>query len=226
MGDGTPNGGEVDLAVVLAGGQGRRFGGTDKGALQLGHHRLGALVCARIAKQARQVIVVGHNTPNWCPDHVQFVADICDAQGQEMGPVGGVLAGLTFACETLGQAARVVTVPVDSPFFPDDVVGQFARAKAKLAVESGGGEGAGVIALHAGRTYPVFGLWDAGVAVERIHHGVFAGNMRALHKIAAHCGASAVPIDGQADAFFNINTPEDLARAEDLFGQGRVPGMA
>jgi molybdopterin-guanine dinucleotide biosynthesis protein A len=97
--------------IVLAGGQGRRMGGVDKGLVLLGGKPMVAHVLERIAPQVAEVLInANQNAERYdalgCPV-------VPDAVGGFAGPLAGLHAGMSRAAHAL-----VVTVPCDSPFLP------------------------------------------------------------------------------------------------------------
>ena len=125
------------------------------------------------------------------------------------GPLAGVASALRFA-KTCGAAA-VLTIPCDAPFLPDELGD---RLNAALA------EGKGVaMAGSSGRMHPVCALWRAGLdeavaAYARTGRGSLMGLAEAVGWTAAEW------TDQPVDPFFNINTPDDLAKAEALLAAG------
>ena len=106
------------FGVILAGGTGRRMGGTDKSALLLGAQPLLARVIDRLDPQVEQLAISANG------DASRFAACrlpvLPDAMPQ--GPLSGVLAALDWAAPQ--GATAVVSVAVDTPFFPGDLVPQ------------------------------------------------------------------------------------------------------
>src|SRR6185369_10617611 len=107
--------------VVLAGGQGRRMGGVDKG-LQLLHGKpMVAAVLARLAPQVDEIVInANQNLPTYEGFGHRVVADEI---GGFAGPLAGLHAGLKAAVHPL-----VLTVPCDSPFLPEDLVSRLGKS--------------------------------------------------------------------------------------------------
>ncbi len=186
------------FGVILAGGQGRRMGGVDKAQLVLAGQTLLARVTARFEPQVEMLAVSARGTHPRLPVLADAVA---------MGPLSGVLSGLRWA-QGAGADA-VVTVPVDAPFVPGDLVPRLWLA----------GNGGVALAQSGGRAHPTCALWPVGVAAALeafLHSGVKA---RVLD-FAMEQGAVMAEFadDGSFD---NLNTPDDLARAEAALGPGR-----
>lgn len=179
------------FGVILAGGQGRRMGGVDKALVPLAGQTLIARVAGRFEPQVERLAVSGRQGYLGLPMLADAVA---------RGPLSGVLAGLRWA-GALGAGA-VVTVPVDGPFVPGDLV-------PRLLLAGGGGV---AVAQSGGRAHPTFALWPVGVA-GALAAFLDSGVKARVLDFARDQGAvmAEFPEDG---SFVNLNTPEDLARAE------------
>jgi molybdopterin-guanine dinucleotide biosynthesis protein A len=125
------------------------------------------------------------------------------------GPLAGVLAGLDWAAAQRPEARWVASVATDTPFFPEDLV-----TRLRGAAEREGAEVA--CAASRGRAHPVFALWDVRLA-PALRHALTMEGVRKIDRWTA--GRRTVTVEfpsGEADPFFNLNTPEDVAEAERL----------
>ena len=181
--------------LVLAGGLGRRMGGVDKGLQLLRGKAMVEWVLERLAPQVGEILInanknldeyrkLGHRV---LPDEI----------GGFAGPLAGLHAGLKAAAHPL-----VVTVPCDSPFLPADLVSRLQEflEKNDLAVAKTGDQ-----------THPVFALVRKSL-LQNLEAFLVGGG----RKIDAWYGSLAyveVRFDDEADAFRNINTPEELKGA-------------
>ncbi|KPP84004.1 MAG: molybdopterin-guanine dinucleotide biosynthesis protein MobA [Rhodobacteraceae bacterium HLUCCA08] len=184
-------------AVILAGGRGRRMGGTDKALMWLGGRPMLSHVIDRLAPQAGALAINANGDP---ARFATFGLPVLpDPVAGFAGPLAGILAALDWA---LAQGAQsVVTVAADTPVFPADLVDRLAAA------------GAPAIAATADGPHPVFGLWPVAAA-PGLRAALDAGT-RKVGDWAEAIGATPVRFeDTDPPPFFNINTPEDLARAE------------
>ena len=127
-----------------------------------------------------------------------------DVQGDYAGPLAGMLAGLS-RCTT----HWMVTVPCDTPGFPEDLVGRLAAAVAHEGAE---------LALAATREpdgslqpHPVFCLMQASLR-ESLEAFLSQGQRRIDRWTGRHRQVTVVFED--LDAFFNANTPEELQRLQ------------
>jgi molybdopterin-guanine dinucleotide biosynthesis protein A len=187
--------------AILAGGAGRRMGGAVKAGLVLGGETLLARATCRLAPQCAGLVVCAGPEPGRLAGLMPAgVACRADSVGGHAGPLAGLLAALDWAAETGHR--DVLTVAVDTPFFPADLGARLAAgrgaARAALAADEDG--------LH-----PTFGLWEVGLA-EVLRRALAEGD-RKVTDFAASAGATTVPFAGRS-AFFNINRPTDLAEAE------------
>src|SRR5689334_12941925 len=108
-------------AVVLAGGQGRRMGGVDKGLVALDDKPMVAHVIARLAPQVGAIVInANQNIDRYAALGHPVVSD---EVGGFAGPLAGLHAGMAYA-----TAPYVVTSPCDSPFLPEDLVARLGQA--------------------------------------------------------------------------------------------------
>ncbi|MEM8578786.1 MAG: molybdenum cofactor guanylyltransferase MobA [Pseudomonadota bacterium] len=196
------------LGLILAGGRATRMGGGDKGRLRLGGRTLFDHVLDRIAPQVAGLALNANGDASRFDD--LGLPILPDSVGDFPGPLAGVLAGLDWAA---GQGAdTIVTVAADTPFFPEDLVPRLLLAAEGMAAP---------LALAAsaedGRTlrHPTFGLWPTALR-DDLRAALAAGTRKVVAWTDPHGARAAVFPSGAVDPFFNVNTPDDLARAEAL----------
>ena len=197
------------LGVILAGGQARRMGGGDKGRLLLGGQSLLAHVIARLEPQVAGVALNANGDVERFDDlGLPVLHDSIDGF---VGPLAGVLAGLDWAAEQGAQS--IVTAAADTPFFPCDLVPQ-------LMLAADGMEYPLVLAAtpdtQRGRNrHPTFGLWPVALR-EDLRAALQGGLRKVVLWSDQHGGREAMFPNVPFDPFFNVNTPDDLKRAEEL----------
>ena len=180
--------------IVLAGGLGRRMGGVDKGLKELRGRPMVQWVLERLAPQVDDIVInANQNLERYRAFGHRVVAD---EVGGFAGPLAGLHAGLKAVKHPLA-----VTAPCDSPFLPADLV---ARLQDAL------GENDLAVAKTGAQAHPVFAL------VRRdCREGLEAFLAQGGRKIDAWYSALKVvevSFDDEADAFRNINTPEELSK--------------
>jgi molybdopterin-guanine dinucleotide biosynthesis protein A len=191
-------------AIILAGGRASRMGGGDKGLLILADRPMLSHVIARIAPQVG-ALALNANGP--ADRFASFELPVLpDSVPNLPGPLAGVLAGMDWAA-SLG-ATSVITVAADTPFFPQTLVVRLGQSGLRLAASK---DADGTLRQH-----PTFGCWPVELR-NKLRQDLVNG-MRRVGLWAAAQGAELVefPSIPTFDPFFNINTPEDLARAEAL----------
>ena len=206
--------------MILAGGLGRRMGGGDKPLYVVGGRPMLAHVIGRLAPQVERIVINANGDPARFAGYGLPV--VPDPIAGFLGPLAGILAGLRWSAANVPQARLVASVAADTPFFPADFVARLAEAQA-------GRDGAIALAASAGGTHPVFGLWPTALADE-LEAFLTAGDTgKILAFVDRHTRIDVpfedIPLpDGEtADPFFNVNTPEDARRAEEIaVALGRV----
>jgi molybdopterin-guanine dinucleotide biosynthesis protein A len=192
--------------LVLAGGRGSRMGGVDKGLQNFNGMPLALFTLLRLQPQVGAMMVNANRnlsayesfgTPVW-PD---VLADYA-------GPLAGFLTGLE-RCET----DWLVTVPCDTPLFPQDLVARLAQAAERDEAE---------IAMAAAReedgqlrAQPVFCLLRHELLESLVRFTQDGG--RKIDAWTAQHKTVLVPFDASGDeprAFFNANTLAELHQLE------------
>lgn len=200
----------IAAGVILAGGAGTRIGG-DKA---LRPFRGQTLIEAVIARVQGQVGELALNVPAVGSEayHVRFGGHyplLRDTLAAGTGPLAGVVAGLEWL-QARGSAAWLASFPCDTPFLPKDLVAQLMRDAADVPVAAQG----------EGRFQGACAVWPVG-CLARLRDGVEKGQLRSLRSALEHLGGTLRDVACAEGAFFNVNTPDDLARAETMAGSGR-----
>lgn len=144
------------------------------------------------------------------------IACLHDPFSGNAGPLGGVVAGLEWAAEA-GSAQWLATFPADAPFLPRDLVARLAAVREPHAARP-------VVATSAAGIEGLCALWPLD-CLPRLREGVEDGSFRSVWQTLAAFGAIHRSID-DPQAFFNVNTPADLAEAERIAALRRpsIPG--
>lgn len=182
--------------VVLAGGQGRRMGGVDKGLQLLNGRPMIAHVIERLAPQVEDIVInANQNREAYAAFGHPVVPDAIEGYA---GPLAGLHAGLQAATQPL-----VVTAPCDSPFLPADLVARLASAL---------GDNDLAVAKTGAQAHPVFALVRRTLLAHLAAY--LAGGGRKIDAWYASLKVVEVAFDDEADAFSNINTREELREHE------------
>lgn len=182
-------------AVILCGGRGKRLGGVDKPLVELAGKTLLARLIERLQPQVDAIVLSGVGERGaYEPLGYPLVED----EDRDQGPLAGIVSARRAV-----QTPWVLTTPADTPFLPLDLVSSLAPScqRAGAAVVSADGHRQNLAML---------------LDLERLESlaRFYADGGRAVHRwLAAH---RVEKVELPAAGFFNINTPDDLARAREL----------
>lgn len=195
------------VAVVFAGGDGKRMGGA-KPLKALGGMTLLAHALMAAADWSDKVAVSVRIAGQLGALPVPEIVD----DGAIEGPLGGLAAALRYA--RLCARDTVLTIPCDAPFLPPDLA---------LRLQSGLDEGlSAAVASSRGALHPVCALWRTA-ALEALPDYIRTGQT-SLRRFADSLGFAEVEWSCDPfDPFMNINTPTDLSAAAAVLRQGRAP---
>ena len=187
--------------LVLAGGEGRRMGGADKGLQTLRGQPLAWHALQRLAPQVGPRIVCANRHAE---AYAAFgVPVIADGTPGFAGPLAGLLAGARH-CST----PWLLTVPCDTPHFPVDLAARLADAvcamEATVAMAATSDDG-------RVQPQPVFCLLAAALAPDLA--ACLAEGGGSIARWAQRHRCAEVLFD-DADAFNNVNTLEELRRLQ------------
>ncbi|MBQ4808365.1 molybdenum cofactor guanylyltransferase MobA [Phaeobacter sp. HS012] len=205
------------LGIILAGGLATRMGGGDKGRLQVGGCSLIRHVIDRLSPQVELMALNANGEPARFDDlGLPVIADSIDGFA---GPLAGVLAGLDWAAEQ--GADSIVTVAADTPFFPQYLVARLSESATGqmhplvLATTPRTGEELKSGGRSRVNRHPTFGLWPVALR-DDLRAALQGGLRKVVLWTDQHQGREALFEADPFDPFFNVNTPDDLARAEAL----------
>jgi len=195
------------LGLVLAGGLARRMGGGDKARIRVGGATILQRVLACLTPQCSRVIINANGDPARFADTGLPV--VADSVPDFAGPLAGILTGLDWAAANMPACQWLLSVPGDCPFLPNNLVERLHQAR--LAA------GAPLACSRSGAwRHPVVGLWPV-ILREDLRRALLG---EGLHKIELWTARHGVGVaewpDTPVDPFFNVNTPEDAARAQQL----------
>lgn len=188
----------VITAVVLAGGQGQRMGGIDKGWVAFNGRPMIKHVLEHISPQVESVMInANRSLEDYQALGYPVVEDI--EQGYH-GPLMGMLTGLTHA-----KTDWVLFVPCDVPLLPRDVVEKLRSAVAANDVD--------VAVVHDGeRLQPVISLVRRSLLPSL--QSWLADGKRKIDRWYMQHRMVVVPFDSAEETFINLNTREEVHNLE------------
>jgi molybdopterin-guanine dinucleotide biosynthesis protein A len=186
------------------------MGGGDKVRLSIGGKTILHRVLDCIGPQCDRIVINANGDPARFADAGLPV--IADSIPGFAGPLAGILAGLDWAAAHTPAVEWILSVPGDCPFLPRDLVTRLHEARLAATTPL-------ACARSGDWRHPVVGLWPVRLR-EDLRHALLDDG---LHKIEIWTARHGVAIaDWPAepvDPFFNVNTPEDAARATDIATQ-------
>lgn len=186
-------------AVVLAGGQGRRMGGQDKGWVSFNGRPMIEHVLTQIAPQVGQRVLINANRSLERYTSLNYPV-IEDLESGYQGPLMGMLTGLD-------QAATdwVLFVPCDTPVLPNNLAAQLLLAAqnngADIAVAHDGERLQPVISVLHRRLLPSLQAW-------------LADGKRKIDRWYLQHRMVVVQFEALGQSFINLNTPEEVEALE------------
>lgn len=183
-------------AIIIAGGKARRFNGADKAMIMFNQKPLVEHVITRILDQVDLVAINRSSTLQGYD--LPIVADL---ESDQCGPIGGLEAAIKWAKAVKPRPEYLLTVPVDTPFLPRDLVSRLLPA----AKENGA-----AIASTDTQLQPTISLHKLGYIS---HEDIQAFKHKAFRNFWSHMGAKHVCFDDE-QAFININSPQDITLYE------------
>jgi molybdopterin-guanine dinucleotide biosynthesis protein A len=193
------------LGLVLAGGLARRMGGGDKARIRIGGLTILQRVLACLTPQCSTVILNANGDPARFSDTGLPV--VADSVPDFAGPLAGILAGLDWAAANAPQCEWLASVPGACPFLPKNLVPRLHEARAAA--------GAPLSCARSGQwRHPVVALWPVMLR-EDLRRALVDDGLRKIETWTARHGAGIADWPAEPiDPFFNVNTPEEAARAE------------
>lgn len=188
--------------AILAGGRGRRLGGADKGQLEVGGVSIIERQVACLRPLAEAVLVVTNHPARY----TSLDATVVEDRVRDAGPLGGVYTALLSA-----PTDQVVVVACDMPF----VTGPFLQHVASV------GQAVPVAIPRSPRGHEPLCASYRREIVDAIARQLARGVL-SLHALLAAVPVRTIepeeiaPFDPDGLLFFNINTPDDYARARAL----------
>ncbi|MBN8888157.1 MAG: molybdenum cofactor guanylyltransferase [Rudaea sp.] len=183
-------------AAILAGGEGRRVGGNDKGLLELAGRPLVAHVAAALHGQAGSIFVCANRHAH---EYAHFGTVIADTQPGFQGPLAGIAAALE-RCQT----DWMLTVPVDAPNPPRDLTERLLAAADAAQADA-------AVAHDGMRRQPLFALYRTRLIKDAAE--VLAVDP-SVHGWQDLIGAVEVDFSDRASSFANLNTLDELREWE------------
>ena len=191
------------LGVVLAGGKSQRFG-EDKCQVKLGDKLLIDYILSEIIDEFKEVLLISNKKIKYINSNkISLVEDT----KMGLGPLGGILTAMKWIKENNKSYKWISTFPSDTPFFKKKILNNFLE-------EIKDYEGKLFFINSNNTRHNIFGLWSIDL-LERLEKDLDNGE-RKVEMWANKIGVKSINMKFEnKDPFFNINTKEDLTKAEE-----------
>lgn len=199
-GDQTPK----TAGLILAGGQGRRMGGEDKGLLRAGKGTFVQQLATRMTPWVNRLAISANRNQSCYRNWGDAVLSDHDFAGE--GPLAGLLAGLEWACQS--GASEVLVSPCDTPALTE----RFFQA---LIQQARVAPGQAVVARVADNVQPLHGLFPAEPTCKMLRRWLISGR-RDARGFVASLSPHWLDCDDMREGFLNINRPADLEQLQKL----------
>ena len=194
------------LAVVLAGGQSKRFG-EDKNQAKLGNLTLLEHVLAKVTKKFEKILIVSNQNLNI--KTLNSITIVPDCIQGNLGPLVGVLTAMKWIKKNNKQYQWIATFPSDTPFFDTSIIEKY---KSRISLN----ESLLYFARSNQKRHNIFGLWSIKL-MDTLENDLINNNFRKVEEWADKIGVETINVKiDKFDPFFNINTKTDLKEAEKI----------
>jgi len=191
------------LGVVLAGGKSQRFG-EDKCQVKLGGKLLIDYILSEIIDEFKEVLLISNNKIKY--NNSNKISLVEDTK-RGLGPLGGILTAMKWIKENNRSYKWISTFPSDTPFFKKKILNNFLE-------EIKDYEGKLFFINSNDTRHNIFGLWSIDL-LDRLEKDLDNGE-RKVEMWANKIGVKSINMKFEnKDPFFNINTKEDLIKAEE-----------
>ena len=192
------------LGVVLAGGKSQRFG-QDKSQVKLNGKILIDYILSEIIDEFKEILIVTNQSISFMSSKkITVIEDF----KKGLGPLGGVLSAMKWVKFNNKKYQWIATFPSDTPFFKKNILENFYNKINEKESEL-------FFIKSNDKRHNIFGLWSVDL-VDQLEKDLENG-ARKVEKWANTIGVKTINMSFEKeDPFFNINTKEDLEKAEKI----------
>ena len=195
----------------MAGGRGTRLDGKGKYSQILFNKTLLEHVIDRLSTQTSNIAINFNKDKPEIRKKYMIILD----KYNNVGPLAGIHSAISFCIDNIKiKEGLVVTVPVDTPFIPYDLISRFEneieRSKSNI-----------VVACSGDRHHPTIAMWKTSV-IEKLENSI-KNNVRKIDLFTKELKKSYINYSiKKYDPFYNINDYRDLKYAENMIKKNIV----
>tara|TARA_X000000368_G_scaffold279796_1_gene221927 strand:- start:699 stop:1304 length:606 start_codon:yes stop_codon:yes gene_type:complete len=197
--------------VLLAGGKSSRMNSVDKTLLEIYGHSLLSIILNKLELDKNKIVLNTNREPEIFKQYKLNI--IKDSLPHHQGPLAGILSGLEWFDKQNMDFEWIVSMPIDTPFFPKNLIRKLYDETIKKNKLIG-------VAKSNGRNHPVFSIWHISLKKPLIK--ALNSNIRKIDLFTKTYTPVEVEFKSSVDQFFNINTPEDLEIAKTMYKEGHL----
>ena len=192
------------LPVVLAGGKSKRFG-EDKSQVKLGRKILIDYILSELIDEFNEILIVANDPIKHLPSNkIKKIKDF----KKDLGPLGGIFTAMKWAKDNNKSYKWIASFPSDTPFFKKNILNNFFEKVNEKESEL-------FFMTFNDKRHNVFGLWSTSL-IDQLEKDLENGS-RKVEKWANNIGVKTINMSFEKeDPFFNINTQEDLKKANKI----------
>ena len=192
------------LPVVLAGGKSKRFG-EDKSQVKLGGKILIDYILSELIDEFNEILIVANDPIKHLPSNkIKKIKDF----KKDLGPLGGIFTAMKWAKDNNKSYKWIASFPSDTPFFNKSIFNSFLKKINEKESE--------LFFMRCNeKRHNIFGLWSIDL-IDQLEKDLETGS-RKVENWANKIGVKTINMSFEKeDPFFNINTKEDLKKAEKI----------
>lgn len=197
------------ISVIIAGGRSSRMGGVEKCLLPLKEKLILDRIIEKLSKQTDRIIINANgNKDRFAFTKLEVIEDITS---NSEGPLIGIYSAMKYIYNRTEDKENtyIACVPSDSPFIPDNLISKLYDCLKDNDADA-------TCVKIGDRINPIFNLLPITL-LESLENTVKNTEIRAIYKWLQNLKLATVNFEKEQD-FFNINTKEDLAIAENIAG--------
>ena len=193
------------IFVILAGGKSKRFGGGFKTFSKINNKSIFNRILEKLKKNEIEILINANQI------HKEFQKSklpiIKDEKQGFLGPLAGIHTSISYCLKHYKDKEWVFTIPSDTPFLPENLLDEFCK-KLEQNVEI-------LVARSNNRFHPVISMWKVNL-LNSLEKELSLKNRKIMTWVERH-NFDYVDFDYKIfDPFFNINTIDDLKKAENF----------
>ena len=192
------------LPVVLAGGKSKRFG-EDKSQVKLGRKILIDYILSELIDEFKEFLIVANDPiKHLSSNKIRKIKDF----KKDLGPLGGIFTAMKWAKDNNKSYKWIASFPSDTPFFKKNILNNFFEKVNEKESEL-------FFMTFNDKRHNIFGLWSTSL-IDQLEKDLENGS-RKVEKWANNIGVKTINMSFEKeDPFFNINTQEDLKKANKI----------